>query len=341
MACGSPSGRVIALDYAWFIYTVALIAIALAACFTSVTVWVLTNRKDCLVAAAGFLAYAFDVATILFDEYMREKPLMDEYFSTGLTHPVANIALRVAIITCIWLWVALRIHAPVSRVHVVSFAALAAAVFTTLAPIGRFAGSVRTMAFWGFSDLLIIGALIFAWWWRNNKAGETGRLSIDRIKRFWVVVLAISIAMLIEDVLNILVIDPDVTTGWARDFFWHLTERNLSENILMVACAARMVVYNRDVMQIFSKHPMEDTAKTEGTGAHRDFESRLLRFADDNGMSKREREVLGLAIEGKDTQGIANELFISTGTVKAHMHRIYSKAGVEHRQDLINAFWKY
>ena len=102
-----------------------------------------------------------------------------------------------------------------------------------------------------------------------------------------------------------------------------------------------MMLYNRDVMQIFSKHPMEDGSKAEKVSQHRDFESRLLRFADDHGMSKREREVLGLAIEGKDTQGIATQLYISTGTVKAHMHRIYTKAGVEHRQDLINAFWKY
>ena len=41
------------MDYAWFIYTVALMAVALAASSTSVTVWVLTNRKDCLAAAAG------------------------------------------------------------------------------------------------------------------------------------------------------------------------------------------------------------------------------------------------------------------------------------------------
>ena len=129
--------------------------------------------------------------------------------------------------------------------------------------------------------------------------------------------------------------------GWVRDFFWHLTERNMSENILMVICAVRMMLYNRDVMQIFSKHPMEEGSKAEKVSQHRDFESRLLRFADDHGMSKREREVLGLAIEGKDTQGIATQLYISTGTVKAHMHRIYTKAGVEHRQDLINAFWKY
>ena len=329
------------MDYAWFIYTVALMAVALAASSTSVTVWVLTNRKDCLVAAAGFLAYTLDVATILFDEYQGTKPLMDEYFVTGLTHPVANILLRVSIVTCVWVWIAMRVHAPVSKRGIAIFAASYAFVTVLIAPIASRSDPMYTMAYWGLSDVLIICALLFAWWWRNARAGETDRLSIDRAKGFWRVALIIAVVMFCEDIFFILFYRPDTTVGLVHDFFWHLTERNMSENILMVVCAVRMMMYNRDVMQIFSKHPNEDAAKKESSGGHRDFETRLLRFADDHGMSKREREVLRLAIDGKDTQGIATELFISTGTVKAHMHRIYSKAGVEHRQDLINAFWKY
>ena len=197
------------------------------------------------------------------------------------------------------------------------------------------------MVFWGISDILILGSLVFAWWWRNNRASETDRISIDRSATLWRIALVLVVLILAEDIFFILILRLDAMDGWVRDFFWHLTERNMSENILMVICAVRMMLYNRDVMQIFSKHPMEEGSKAEKVSQHRDFESRLLRFADDHGMSKREREVLGLAIEGKDTQGIATQLYISTGTVKAHMHRIYTKAGVEHRQDLINAFWKY
>ena len=329
------------MEYAWFIYTIAIMAIAVMACSSSVTVWVLTNRKDCLVAAAGFLAYMFDVGTILFDEYIREKPVMLEYFDAGLTHPIANIVLRVAIITFLWLWIALRVHAKVERRHVVVFAIACTVLLALVAPIGPFAGTLRSMAFWGLSDVLVIGALIFAWWWRNNKAGETDRLSIDRSKVTFLVALGMAVLVLCEDLVNILVIDASATEGLVREFYWHLTERNLMENLLMVFCAVQMMRYNRDVMQVFSRHPMESAEKVEQATQHRDFESRLLRFADDHGMSKREREVLGLAIEGKDTQGIATELFISTGTVKAHMHRIYTKAGVENRQDLIAAFWKY
>ena len=329
------------MDFAWFLYTIAIMVIAIMAATSSVTVWVLTNRKDCLVAAAGFLAYAFDVAAILFDEYQGTKPLMSEYFNTGLTHPIANIVLRVAIIACVWLWVAMRVHAPVRKKHVIAFACVYALVAVLAAPLGPRSDVAHTMAFWGLSDVLIMGALAFAWWWRSNKAGETDRISIDRSAGLWRVALALAVLILAEDVFFIMILHLDSLDGWARDFFWHFTERNMSENVLMIVLAVRMMLYNRDVMQIFSKHPMEDAGKAESVGSHRDFDSRLLRFADDHGMSKREREVLGLAIEGKDTQGIASELVISTGTVKAHMHRIYSKAGVESRQDLVTAFWKY
>ena len=329
------------MDFAWFLYTIAIMVIAIMAATSSVTVWVLTNRKDCLVAAAGFLAYAFDVAAILFDEYQGTKPLMSEYFNTGLTHPIANIVLRVAIIACVWLWVAMRVHAPVRKKHVIAFACVYALAAVLAAPLGPRSDVAHTMAFWGISDVLVLAALAFAWWWRNNRASETDRISIDRSKSLWRVALVLATFILLEDVFFIMILHLDSLDGWARDFFWHFTERNMSENILMIVLAVRMMLYNRNVIEIFSKHPMEDAGKAESVGSHRDFDSRLLRFVDDHGMSKREREVLALAVEGRDTQGIASELYISTGTVKAHMHRIYTKAGVESRQDLVTAFWKY
>ncbi|MCR4870610.1 MAG: helix-turn-helix transcriptional regulator [Atopobiaceae bacterium] len=331
------------MDYAWFIYTIAIMAIAIMAFSTSVTVWVLTNRKDCLVAATGFLVYTFDVGSILFDEYIRAKPELEEYFVNGLTHPVVNIVLRVALVSCVWLWIAMRVHAKIERKHIIAFVAVYTVASVLLAPIGSFTGTARTMAFWGLSDVAVISSLVFAWWWRNNKASETERLSIDRSKTTFKVSLVLAVLMLFEDVFNILFLKSINFSDTMLEFYWHLTERNLSENLLMVFLAVCMMLYNRDVMRIFSQHPMESVnAQGESPASqHRDYEMRLLRFADDHGLSKREREVLGLAIEGKDTQGIASELYISTGTVKAHMHRIYTKAGVEHRQDLINAFWKY
>ncbi len=52
-------------------------------------------------------------------------------------------------------------------------------------------------------------------------------------------------------------------------------------------------------------------------------------------LSEREREVLHLAGQGRSNQGIADELFLSVGTVKWHTTNIYSKLMVSRRTEAI------
>ena len=53
------------------------------------------------------------------------------------------------------------------------------------------------------------------------------------------------------------------------------------------------------------------------------------------GLSPREEEVLRLLARGWTHQAIADELFVSTGTVKTHVKHIYEKTGAHSRQQLI------
>ena len=55
-------------------------------------------------------------------------------------------------------------------------------------------------------------------------------------------------------------------------------------------------------------------------------------------LSKREREVLSLIIEGKDNQEISQHLYISEQTVKNHVSTIYSKLGVHNRLQVMKMF---
>lgn len=66
------------------------------------------------------------------------------------------------------------------------------------------------------------------------------------------------------------------------------------------------------------------------------FDAAVARIAEDAGLSKREAEVLPLALRGRTSERIAAELFISKNTVDTHMRRIYSKCGVRSRQELID-----
>ncbi len=52
-------------------------------------------------------------------------------------------------------------------------------------------------------------------------------------------------------------------------------------------------------------------------------------------LTPREREILGLLAQGLRYKEIGVQLGISTSTVRAHLHSIYSKLGVESRTEAV------
>lgn len=78
---------------------------------------------------------------------------------------------------------------------------------------------------------------------------------------------------------------------------------------------------------------------TFGTSAKQIAEVRFSPFCDQNDISAREREVLDLLLDGQDNRAIANDLFISVGTAKSHVHTIFRKCGASSRSELLQSFW--
>ncbi|MDR0483315.1 MAG: response regulator transcription factor [Cellulomonadaceae bacterium] len=56
----------------------------------------------------------------------------------------------------------------------------------------------------------------------------------------------------------------------------------------------------------------------------------------DERLTKRETEVLALVAEGGTNEDVGARLFISAGTVKTHLQRIFAKLGVEDRTGAVN-----
>ena len=52
------------------------------------------------------------------------------------------------------------------------------------------------------------------------------------------------------------------------------------------------------------------------------------------GLTRREREVAGLAAAGASSREIAAKLYLSVRTVDNHLQNIYSKLGVTSREEL-------
>lgn len=59
---------------------------------------------------------------------------------------------------------------------------------------------------------------------------------------------------------------------------------------------------------------------------------------EENPLTEREKEVLGLIADGKNTKEIASELFITTGTVRNYISVILDKLGVSNRIEAITRF---
>ena len=66
------------------------------------------------------------------------------------------------------------------------------------------------------------------------------------------------------------------------------------------------------------------------------FDDACSLIAAENGLSKREAEILPFALKGRTGERIAAEFYISKSTVDTHLRRIYAKCGVHGRQELID-----
>lgn len=61
-------------------------------------------------------------------------------------------------------------------------------------------------------------------------------------------------------------------------------------------------------------------------------------YSETNPLTHREREVLNLIADGKNTKQIAGELFLTTGTVRNYVSTILDKLGVSNRIEAIKRF---
>lgn len=329
------------MSFAFYVYTTIIMGVALVTSAVALVIWLMTHRRDSLVAAAGFLLYMLDMSVILFDEYNRLKYDYAVTFTEPLQHPLLRCVLGIAIYICMVLWMYSRLRIrPTSRMlglAIVPFSILQ----LVLVPRSGAAGEAQQYLFWLTRDLGNVGCLAYAAWHYRHRATRVEKLDLDRSKLFWKVALVLAFCIIAEDTYMILLCRPDFQNPAIALFLWYLSERNISENVLLVACAVQLFCRFSHILRVYARHPRADEdVAAESTRSEDDLTTRVVIYADAHKLSRREQEVLTLVLKGNDAQNIASELVISPGTVKAHLHRIYVKSGVSTRDDLIDAFWR-
>lgn len=98
---------------------------------------------------------------------------------------------------------------------------------------------------------------------------------------------------------------------------------------LSVAISATVIVS----FFVFQSTWLDTPKQTKGA-----VEEAAAKLAQERGLTKRETEVALLLREGRSLRFIQSALFISEGTARTHVKRIYAKLGVHSKQELIDFF---
>lgn len=199
-------------------------------------------------------------------------------------------------------------------------------------------GNKALMVWLYYSAYQVFSFILSIWTLRRIQPAEHRCKADGRDTRFLLFsALAFSLIILLEDTFTIFYVDVYEKASV------YIQNRNFSEDflrIIYVIYAVRFFVremtavrLNRDIRQpsaqleLLRRHPDPKNLSEEQTFAHYLY------------LTGRESEVLILMLENKSNQEICEELCISIGTVKAHIHNIFLKADVTRRSELLRNYY--
>ncbi len=112
-------------------------------------------------------------------------------------------------------------------------------------------------------------------------------------------------------------------------------------SILGIVVASTIVFTAKEVFQ--ARNVATDQVKLEhaedfAKSAEELFQESLAAFAERYKLSPRETEIAEQLLRGRTVSYISEQLFIAPGTVKTHMHKIYSKLEIHNKMELLDAF---
>lgn len=321
----------------FFIYTTALLVICIMALSVCGAAFLVSHSKRYILRSLFFVFYALELSWIFGTEWMAQHVItIDESNYYAIGNPWAAIPMGAAILACFWATALDMVDIHGVRTIVLPTALVMAAQAVVLAALPY--GPLRQWLYYSMRQAFLIGCLLYGFHLYRSSRDTAFRQRMVQHRQLFVTILALTCCILLEDVYVILLAPvPDASGSFAGLF---LSTRNFSENALMVYLAwyvCREAI--RDLSLRYLEPPASQPMDDKGRDLRGHIESRILTFAAHHGLSRREREVLGLVMEGRTNHEVAGTLYLAEGTIKAHVHNIMKKCGCSRREELQRAFW--
>lgn len=321
------------METAFYLYTIVVMLACVASGSVSLSAYFVSRRRSFLYAALMLLFYFLDLALIFQHEYLGQNV---EYSITQfytIDHPQLKMLLALGTLEPMWLILCDFVNEKRRAWRIVP-----AVVFVVATEIVLWALPVSEFRQWLFYTLrqgFLIWCIAYAVYRYSTSQSEVERARMRRQEPVLLVTAVLCLCILIEDVAMILVFD---SSFFAQEALLplYISERNFSENILLLAFAFFTLRAASDTLRLrFKEPPAADAPDTQAY-----VDELLPAFCERYNLTARERVIVEQVPQGKDNQNIASSLQLALGTVKAHVHNILKKTGVSTRQELTQLFWK-
>ena len=320
------------MQIAFYVYTRS----GMFACIAAVTIAtardLLSRRRVSACAVSLCFASALDLALIFANEStMNGTPLpLDALYD--VTQPEFKTLFAVVVLESIWLIVCIYLDKNNFALMITPAIIFIIASFfiVTLMEEGPF----KQWCFYTIREIFLIWMLAFSFV-HFLRSSPIDRTRLLRQRPLFIATCILVLCIIIENLLLIFVWQPkgDVSVSLLP---LYLSERNFSENFLILTFAFYVIEKGYHTFALRSKEP----PPPDSPSFTQYVDGILPRYCERHSLTPRERDILRLTLNGKDYQNIATELQLAIGTVKSHTHNILKKTNQSSRQDLIRDFWK-
>lgn len=317
----------------FFFYTLAILVVCLATAAFSISAWASTRRRIYVWLFGAFACYAVETIEIFFYEHLRQnEPFpIGEYYQ--INYPIIRTLVAAALL--LFLWFALLDTLDKHSKKLALAPGIAFVVADAVILLALPEGSWRQWAYYTTRQLFLVYIGAYCIYCYHTSSDERYRTRLYKLHVPLIICAMLVLCIFIEDIYIILVQPPTEQPSW---LLLYLSERNISENILMCFISALVI---REAYRTLSIRIKEAPTGEEVADLERHIAEALPAYRDAFKLSKRETEVLELVLQGKSTQEIADELYLAVGTVKTHVHNILTKTGTGNRKELALHFWRH
>jgi len=146
--------------------------------------------------------------------------------------------------------------------------------------------------------------------------------------------LIFSILIVVEDTYVIFNVDI------YSDILVRINNRSITEDIMSIFYSVYALGFMAYTLNIPVRNTFETIPQAPVAAAHSSNESlsKFYLFCKKYQLTTREQDVFKLLLENKNNQIISEQLTISLGTTKSHVHNIFMKVEVNNRRELIDFY---